>query len=513
MNASKTKNDKNILGKLEEIAKRRGFFWPSFEIYQGCSGFYTYGPLGALLKARIEKLFRDFYLRQGCLLMDAPILTTIDPWVASGHVESFNDMTIECEKCGEAYRADHLVEEKTGKATEGLSLPEIQELIEKNNITCPKCSSKLGRVYDYNLMFKTLIGPGKNKIEGVLRPETAQTTYMPFKRLYELGRKKLPLGVIQIGRSMRNEISPRKVLVRLREFNQVEVQFFIHPRQKYQYPETRIFNQIKNTSVFVLTKHEQEMGKEASKMKIADLVKGKHVNKMIAYFLACSIQLYVKMGIDGKKLRIRQHKDNERSFYSADTWDVEFLSDKYGRIELVGIADRTDYDLKRHQKMSKQDMSIKYNGEKFVPHVIEIAYGVDRPLLCILESCIKQEKNRVYFSFPPSIAPYQIAIFPLVRKDGLPEKARQVYSMLNNEFLALYDETGSIGRLYYRQDEAGTPFCITIDYDTLKKEDVTIRNRDNQKQIRVNIKDLISTLKKIMNNEVRFEKAGRLVKG
>jgi glycyl-tRNA synthetase len=493
-----------------DIAKRRGFFWSSFEIYHGCSGFYTYGPLGALMKLRIENLIREYYMiQEGCILIEAPILTTEDPWVASGHVKSFTDMTIECQKCGEAYRADQLIEEKIGKDVEGMGLGEIQKIIRDKKITCPKCSGVLGNIYDYNLMFKTYIGPGKNKISGYLRPETAQTTYMPFKRLYELGRRKLPLGVIQFGKSFRNEISPRKGLVRLREFSQAEVQFFIDPKQGDKHPR---FSEVKNLKVPVLTKQGQKKNQKPRMMKIGELVKKKFASEFIAYFLAKSLGLYLQMGIDPKKLRMRQHRDDERCFYSKDTWDVEFLSDNYGRIELVGIADRTDYDLKRHMDLSRQDMKVDWNGEKFIPHVIEIAYGIDRPLFCVMESCLREDRDRVYFAFPPKVSPYQVAVFPLVRKNGLPKLARGVFEALRKGgFLVLYDETGSIGRLYYRQDEAGTPYCITIDYDSKKRNDVTVRNRDNQKQIRVNIKKLPEVLRGLFEGE-KFETLGRVIK-
>ncbi len=218
------------------------------------------------------------------------------------------------------------------------------------------------------------------------------------------------------------------------------------------------------------------------------------------------------MGIDPRKLRLRQHRDDERCFYSKDTWDVEFLSDNYGRIELVGIADRTDYDLKRHMDLSKQDMKIDWNGEKLIPHIVEVAYGIDRPLFCIMESCLREDRDRIYFTFPPKVSPYQVAVFPLVRKDVLPKLAREIFETLRREgFFALYDETGSIGRLYYRQDEAGTPYCITIDYDSKKKGDVTIRNRDNQKQIRVKIKKVPEVLWELFEGG-KFETLGRLIK-
>ncbi len=487
------------INKIEDIAKHRGFFWPSQEIYGGISGFYDYGPVGTLLKLNIEKMIRDNFVSIGCILLEAPILTSLQPWVASGHVKGFADMITECVKCGEAYRADHLVEEDLKIKTEGKKASEIQQLIEKNKIKCPKCSGALSDIYDCNLMFRSTIGPGKDKIEAALRPETAQTTYMDFRRLFEIGRKKLPLCVLQMGKSFRNEISPRKALVRLREFSQAEAQFFVHPEKKEW-----DLSKVKDIEALVLTKKDQEKDIKPKKMKVYELAKS--CNSIIAYFLAYSIMLYKKMGIDEKKLRLRQHRDDERSFYSSDTWDVEFLSDKYGRIELVGVADRTDYDLKKHQELSKQSMEISYDGEKFIPHVIEVAYGIDRPLLCILESCLKQDGERIYFSFPPAIAPYQAAVFPLVNKDGIPEKAREVFELLRKDFNCLYDYSGSIGKLYYRQDEVGTALCVTVDYDTLKDDAVTIRDRDTKKQVRVKISDLQATIRKLINQEVEFSK-------
>ena len=481
---------------LMDIAKRRGFFWPSFEIYGGCSGFYTYGPLGALLKYKIEALLRDHFVRdEKCLLLEAPIVTTEDPWVASGHVSSFTDMTADCSKCGEAYRADHLLEEKLKKSVEGWSLEQIQEALTKNKIKCAKCGGDLKSVYDYNLMFRTLIGPGKNKVSGVLRPETAQTTYMPFKRLFDIGRKSLPLGVVQVGRSFRNEISPRQSIIRLREFSQVEVQFFVDPKKKNHHR----FDEVKDMEIHVLTKGDQKLGKKGKDMKFTEV--GKHTTQWIAYMLARAVELFEKMGIDRKKLRCRQHLDNERSFYSSDTWDIEFMSNGFGVIELVGVADRTDYDLKRHMELSKHDFHIDLDGKKVVPHVIEVAFGVDRPLYAVLESCQKEVDNRTYFTFPPKIAPYEVAVFPLVKKDKLPEKAKEVYTQLKNAgFLVLYDE-GFIGKVYYRQDEAGTPICITVDYDTLKDKSVTLRDRDTQKQIRLKIKELDSALNRFFAGE------------
>jgi len=493
-----------------DIAKRRGFFWPSFEIYGGCAGFFDYGPLGSLLKLRIEQTIREHYVNnEGCMLIEAPTLTVEQPWVASGHVKSFTDMIVECSKCGEPYRADHLLEERTKKATEGLGQAEIRGLIAEHGIKCQKCGGALDEVYNYNLMFRTQIGPGKNKVVGCMRPETAQTTYMPFRRLFELGRKKLPMGVIQLGRSFRNEISPRQALIRLREFSQAEAQFFLDPEAKSKHPK---FDSVKKMRMTILSKHDQVKGTGPNAMEAGDLVKEGLTTEWIAYFLATSMEIFKRMGIDGQKLRCRQHKDDERSFYSSDTWDVEFMSDVLGKIELVGIADRSDYDLTRHQEVSRQDMGVNIEGRKFIPHVTEVAYGIDRPVYCVMESCLKKDGDRTYFSFPPAIAPYQIAVFPLVRKDGLPEKAREVYQSLREAgFYVLYDE-GFIGKLYYRQDEAGTPFCVTVDYETLKDGEVTVRRRDDQQQIKIGASKLPETLGRLMKGQMDFSKAGKRVK-
>ena len=488
-----------LIDKLEEIAKNRGFFWPSQEIYGGVSGFYDYGPLGTLMKKHIEGMILDYYvMEEGCLAIESPVLTTIDPWVASGHVESFADKLAECEKCGEAYRADHLVEEKTGNVPSDFA--SLQKALE--GIKCPKCKGALDKVYDYNLMFKTFIGPGNAKLEGALRPETAQTTYMPFRRLYEIARRKMPFGAIQIGRSFRNEISPRKAVIRQREFSQAEIQFFTPPG----IVEWKGFDNVASAEALVLPKG----AAKEKKMSMSRLVSQLHVKQSVAYFLARSLQLYKKMGMDMGKLRLRQHEDGERSFYSSDTWDVEFLSEKYGIVELVGVADRSDYDLKRHQQVSKQSMEITHEGAKFVPHVIETAYGIDRALICVMESVMHEEKERLFFSFPASVAPYQVAVFPLVRKDGMPEKAREIFAALRKHFYCAYDETGSIGRMYYRQDEAGTPFCITVDYDTMKNDTVTLRDRDTQKQVIIKIGELDNAIARLADGE-SIEKVGVLL--
>jgi len=479
--------------QVMEISLRRGFVWPSFEIYGGVKGFYDYGPMGSLLKKNVEEVIRKAYvIEENCLEVSCPTVSPEDIWVASGHVDSFSDLIAECEKCGEPYRVDHLVAEKLDIQTDGMGIKELGDLIKKNSIGCPKCKGSLGQIYDYNLMFKTYIGPGQNKITGYMRPETAQTTYLPFKRLYAIGRERLPLGIIQIGRSFRNEISPRQGMIRLREFTQAEIQFFVNPEDK----SAENLGDVAQQKVRVLSGAMQEKGStEPKEMTIQETLDTGIIKvEMIAYQLARAMQIFERMGIDASKLYLRQHKSDERAFYSSDTWDIEYVSQDYGRIELVGISDRSDHDLGAHQELSKVDMQVNKEGKKFVPHVVEVAYGVDRPVYCVLESCFveqKGDKERTYFKFPTGVAPYQAAVYPLVKKDGIPEKAREVFDQLKDSGIyVLWDVSGSIGRRYARADEIGVPYCVTIDYDTLKDGTVTIRNRDSMEQKRVKISEL-----------------------
>jgi len=479
-----------MIEKILDISKRRGIVYPSFEIYGGVSGFVDYGPIGVRIKQNLEALVRRCYVvGGGCLEVECPILSPSDVWVASGHIENFTDLMTECVKCGEPYRADHLILENTGESVEGKGIGDVGEILKAKKIKCPKCDSPLGELYDYNLMFATNIGPGKYKTQGYLRPETAQTTYLGFRRLWEFARKKLPFGVLQIGRSFRNEISPRQGMVRLREFNQAEIQFLYDPEN----PPAPALDVFSGSEFVIVDKKDGE-----HKVSLADAVLRKIIeSQYMAYHLGLAFRLFTDMGIDAKKLRLRQHRDDERSFYSKDTWDVEYLSDSFGLIELVGIADRGDHDLSAHMKLSKQDMSVNLEGRKFVPHVLEVAYGIDRPFYCVLESCFKKDNERTYFAFPPKMAPYLAAVFPLVKKDGVAEKAREVYKQLTDiGLLIFYDESGSIGRRYARADEVGVPYAVTVDYDTLDDNTVTVRYRDSKKQDRVNVDKLLETITK-----------------
>lgn len=467
-----------------DVCKRRGIVYPSFEVYGGVSGFIDYGPIGSRIKENVENLIRRYYLiDEGGFEVQCPTLSPEDVWVASGHVDSFVDKMTECTKCGEPYRADHLVEDG-----DKLSVVELEEKLA--GVKCPKCKSPLDKPYDYNLMFGTYVGPGKYKLQAYLRPETAQTTYLAFRRLYEVARRKLPFGVIQIGRSYRNEISPRQGMIRLREFNQAEYQYFVDPEKKDDAPD---FDLVKELHVRILTGGDEEVETSLNKAYEGGIIK----LKAIAYFLGKSVQLFADMGVNPDILRLRQHRDNERAFYSTDTWDVEYESPSIGRIELVGVSDRTDYDLTAHMKLSKQDYRVNVDGRKFVPHVIEVAYGVDRPIYCILESCYVEADKRTYFKFPKQIAPYLAGVFSLVEKDRIPGKVHEVFTLLRDAGYYVYKDTsGSIGKKYARADEIGVPYSITVDYETLEDESVTVRERDTRQQERVRIQELVEYLRK-----------------
>ncbi len=473
--------------KILDISKRRGIVYPSFEIYGGVSGFYDYGPVGKRIKQDIEDIIREYYvIGENCFEVECPVLSPESVWIASGHVKNFSDVLTECSKCGEPYRADHLIEEHTKTSCAGLNSDELYKLIEKNKIRCPKCNGGLEMTYPYNLMFQTYVGAGKDKITAYLRPETAQMTYLPFRRLYEIGRKHLPLGVLQIGHSFRNEISPRQGMIRLREFNQAEIQFFVDPDNK----KSANFDKVSEIRAKILTKNNEEFEISLGEAVEKNIIK----IQMIAYFLGISLRLFEDIGINKNLLKLRQHKDDERAFYSTDTWDIEFMS-SIGRIELVGISDRTDYDLSAHMKLSRQNMMVNYNERNFVPHVIEIAYGIDRPIYCILESTYTEEKDRMYFKFPKRIAPYRIAVFPLVNKNNIPEKAIGIFETVKkNRIYAIYDDSGSIGKRYARADEIGIPECITVDYQSLEDSTVTIRDRDTKNQVRVKVEGILGRL-------------------
>jgi glycyl-tRNA synthetase len=349
-------------------------------------------------------------------------------------------------------------------------------------------------------MLKTTIGLDQ---EAYLRPETATTTYLQFKRYYEFFRRKLPFGVFQIGKAFRNEISPRQGLIRTREFNQAEAQLFILKEDKNKWDE---WEDLKDVELNLYPYTIQGKSKQPKKIKLSKAVKEKILqNKAYAACLGIAYEIVIELGFDPKRIRFRQHFPNERAFYALDAWDLEWKSDFFGWVELGGIHDRSDYDLKQHAKFSGQDLSIKEGGKKKAPHILEIAMGVERLTYCLLEQAYDEEKERTVLRIPPHMAPITVMVLPLLKKDGLPEKTKEVEELLLDQgFFAEYDETGSIGRRYRRADEAGTPFCITIDHQTLKDGTVTLRDRDSMKQLRVKIQELEELLLKAIDKDIDF---------
>ncbi len=565
-----------------ELAKRRGFLWNSFELYGGTAGFYDYGPLGAMLKRRIENVWRDiFVINEGYYEIEAPTIGIEDVFIASGHVGGFSDPLTECQKCNEAFRADHLVQNVMN--TTALKTDELTEVINKNNITCPECGGKLGKVYDFNLMFKTSIGPG-SKRAGYLRPETAQGMFVDFPRLLKFYRDHLPFGATQIGKAYRNEISPRQGVIRLREFTQAEAEIFIDPRDK-THPR---FREIADTVLNLYSREGQEAG-ESQKMTLGKAVNnGIIAHEFLAYCLAQTWKFLTRVGVSEEKLRFRQHMKNEMAHYAADCWDAEILSERFGWVEVVGIADRTDYDLKAHAKQSEIELSVyvpydkpkkisrfavkpnmgilgprfkgkaaavanalkalkpedlagdlieltvngeivkiekdavvfenvneEVHGENVIPHVIEPSFGIDRITYSILEHSYFEEeaveegeddRTRIVLRLKPEVAPVQAAVLPLLTREELIKPANEIVQMLRKAgILVSFDDSGTIGRRYRRNDEIGTPYAITVDYQTLDDSTVTIRDRDTMKQVRAGVNDIADNIYDLIYMGKSFE--------
>ncbi|MEM5794619.1 MAG: glycine--tRNA ligase [Candidatus Aenigmatarchaeota archaeon] len=490
--------------KIMAITKRRGFIFPSSEIYGGLSGFFDYGPLGVLMKKKIENFWREFFVRQNniyevetCTIMPEQV------WKASGHLKDFVDPLTQCEKCKSTFRADELIKDLTGKSLEGAKPEELTEIIKKEKLKCPKCKGNLSDVRIFNLMLSTQVGPVKGSI-AYLRPETAQGIFVNFKNIFNSTRAKLPFGVAQVGTSYRNEISPRQFLSRMREFRQMEIEYFFNPEKANEFEK---FEEVAKTKIRILTREEQKKGGKVLEITAGEAVKQKILpNKIMGYFLAKEFLWYQKLGIPFNSLRFRHMLPEETPHYSKGNFDLEIEFD-FGWKEVVGNAYRSDYDLSSHAKLSGEDFSVLEDGKKIIPHVVEPSFGIDRTIYAILLHCFVEDKKRGWdwFRFPPRIAPYSVAIFPLVSKDNLPEKAKEVFSQLKNCFEVFYDESGSIGKRYARADEIGVPFAVTIDYQTLKDNTVTIRSRDTTEQVRVKIENLANIIWKLVYEEASLK--------
>ncbi len=480
-----------FLQELQAFIQAKGFIWGPFpEIYGGLAGFYSYGPLGKLLKDKVETTVKRTFQSHGFWEVECPIVIPDTVWEASGHLTTFTDPVIHTKDKKESYRADKLLEDKDIVITDH-SDAALLELIRKHDITAPNGKPLEFKISHQSLMMKTTAGG----VDASLRPETATVTYLPFKRYLEFFRKQLPFGVFQMGKAFRNEISPRQNVLRGREFTQAEAQIFIAPAEKNNWEK---YTPIKNVELPLWDATAQKSKKKPTMTTVEEAVKKKQfTTKAYAWCVWLAYHQFRNMGIPASRIRIRQHHDDEKAFYAKDAWDIEIHLNSFGWTEVCGIHDRGDYDLQQHTKFSQEKLTLTDNGKTITPHVLEIAFGVDRPLYALLDlfyGKVDKDQGKTTFNVPYHLAPVDVAIFPLMKKDGLPEYAQQVKEQLEQHFVITYDQAGSIGKRYLRAAEAGTPYCITIDHDSLTNNDVTIRDRNTEKQERISVKELVATL-------------------
>ncbi|MBN1538804.1 MAG: glycine--tRNA ligase [Candidatus Thermoplasmatota archaeon] len=569
---------------LYSLLKRRGFFWPSYGIYGGVAGFYDLGPLGSLLCDNIETVWKNiFIVSEDYLLVDCPSIAPEIAFKSSGHLEKFSDHLTRCLNCSTAFRADHLLEGVV-EIPDTLSRNELEGALRENDIECPVCGGKLGEVEEFNLMFRTTIGSGGEKT-AYLRPETAQSIFMDFSLLYRTNRERMPFGVAQIGKGFRNEISPRQGILRLREFHMAEGEFFFDPAV-HGFPP---FERFKDTTVRAVPNNDPGSTVEVTLGKAVE--NGMICSEVLAHHMGITMSFALKIGIPKDRMRFRQHLASEMAHYARDCWDLE-VELSSGWIEVVGIADRSAYDLNQHSKGSGEELAARrklpepvcqrstqievdlkvlgpiFRGktarivkalgeldishvkrykekgeplmvelpgegtnevpidavnlveieertshEKFIPHVVEPSFGIDRLMVAVLEHAYtemessplrEKEEGEVgpyrVLRLDPKISPIKCGVFPLVNKDGLSDIARRIVQDLKRFGLTTYyDHSGSIGRRYARMDEIGTPFSITVDHKSIEDDSVTIRFRDTAEQIRLPVRDVPTKVLNMIN--------------
>jgi glycyl-tRNA synthetase len=498
------------IDEMATFCKRKGFVYQNSEIYGGMTGFFDYGPLGVEVKNNLKSEWwkANVSQRDDVVGIDGTIITHPKVWVASGHVGCFADMMLTCEKCKEKIRADHFIEDSLKMAADGMKAAQINKLVKDNALKCPKCQAQFQETQDFNLMFKTFVGPKTDESSiAYLRPETAQLMFTNFRLVVDNARLKLPFGIAQMGRAFRNEISPRNFLFRCREFEQMEIEYFVHPDKTFECPYTET---VKDHRILVYSADMQGDHSEAIEMSMKDaLGKGIIKTSWHAYWLATAHRWFIGLGAKPGNFRIRQHVATEKSHYALDTWDLEY-NFPFGWKELQGIANRTDYDLKAHMEHSGQDLSIfdEETKQKVIPHVVcEPSLGVDRSFLVFMFDAYSKRKDEkgnevVVLKLHPKLASHKAGVFPLVNK--LEGKAKEIYESLRTEIPSFYDRSGSIGRRYARADEIGIPYCITIDFQTEQDGTVTIRDRDTAEQKRVKAEELAQVLQRLVSGKAVF---------
>ncbi|MFT4343668.1 MAG: glycine--tRNA ligase [Candidatus Woesearchaeota archaeon] len=516
-NTTKITTAETSVFSTEDMAmfcRNKGFVYTSSEIYGGMKGFFDYGPLGADMKKNLKDAWWKYHVqdREDIVGIDGSIITHPKVWKASGHAENFADVMVEDTKTGEKFRADVLIEDALKIPADGLSSEEMWKIIEENKLTSP-AGNPLAIPEHFNLMFTTNVGLKVSKENSAyLRPETAQVIFADFRQIVENARLKLPFGIAQMGKAFRNEISPRNFLFRCREFEQMEIEYFIHPNDINNCPW---IDTVKDHNITILSAEDQKSQtlQDGTSMTIGDaLTKGIIKTQWHAYWLAEEHRWFISLGAKADNFRIRQHVETEKSHYALDTWDLEYKF-PFGWKELQGMANRTDFDLQQHIKHSGKDLSIfdEATKSKIVPYVVaEPSQGVDRAFLVFLYDAYvnNTERGNIVLNLSPKLAPIKVAVLPLINK--LNDQAREVYSMLHKEFPIQYDKSGSVGRRYARADEIGIPFCVTVDFDYVEKQTVTIRDRTSTKQIIVHKDKIVETLHKLLQETISFENAGTL---
>jgi len=471
-----------------KLALERGFYFPSCEVYGDAhAGFWEYGPNGVGLKNKFLELWRrELVRRDNMLEIDGSQIMSQSVFEASGHLSSFTDPIIKCKNCKSTFRADRLIFDTTKiEIPESAELTEFDKVISENKIKCPKCQGEFEAAKKFNMMFKVGIGPDGEP--AYLRPETCQSIFVDFPRLFKTMRGKLPLGIAQVGKSFRNEISPRQSLVRLREFYQAEIEVFCNPNKLNDLEK---FSQVQDTEIRI------QIDDKPKKITCKQAVEsGMIPNKFVAYYLGILNEFYEKTGIDISRSRFRKLGEKEKAFYAEIAFDFE-VETTIGWLELVACNYRSDYDLGSHEKKSKEKFEVMDDDVKVLPHVFELSMGIDRSLYSILEHSLRDDttNERTVLSFKPYLAPIQVGVLSLVKKDGLKEKTDEIYQTIKRQYNAFLDHSGAIGRRYRRLDEVGAPFAITIDHQTLQDDTVTLRMRDSMEQKRVLISDLDSLL-------------------
>ena len=476
--------------ELANFCKRKGFVFRSSDIYGGFAGFWDFGPLGVELFKNIKNEWWNFfvYQRDNIVGMDASIISHPKTWKASGHIENFNDIFVKCKSCG-----------KSGKLDEN----------ELGKIKC-ECGGEYESQGKFNLMFETKVGVTDSDTS-YLRGETAQAMFMDFKLIQQTSRSQLPFGIAQIGRCFRNEIAPRDFLFRSREFNIGEFEFFINPEEK----KCELLDE-KHLNIkfnFLDAESQKKNSEKLKEVSIKEVLNKGKLDEWHAYWLAEQIIWFRNLGLD--EIKIREHTQEELSHYSSATFDIDYEY-PFGSKEVAGNANRGQFDLTQHQKESKEKMEVfdEKTGKKIIPRVIEPTFGMERIFLAILTKAYTEDKkrNNVILKIPAKLAPIKAAVFPIIKQKEFEKISEEIVNDLQKEWNVVYDKSGSIGRRYARNDEVGTPYCITIDRDSLKKKDVTIRDRDTMRQIRVKVSELKNILGKLINKEIEFEKAGKLIK-